>query len=75
MDPHSIRVGKGDYKNFFTCWPGLSSDLVLNYLTKKQSTILGHLQQPRKGLQYMQKKEFQSSPEPEPYQLPPSAQS
>ena len=37
-------------KNFFTSWPGLSSDLLLKYLTKKQATILWHLQQPRKGL-------------------------
>ena len=37
-------------KQLFTSWPGLSSDLVQKYLPKKQSTILGHLQQPRKGL-------------------------
>ena len=41
-------------KNFFTPWPGLSSDLVQKYLTKKKTTILGHLKQPRKGLQSMQ---------------------
>ena len=66
-------------KKFFTSWPGLSSDLVQNYLTKKQSTILGHLQKPRKGLQSTHKKGLQSEPEPEPEpvpdQFPPSEQS
>ena len=42
-------------KNFSTSWPGLSSDLMQKYLTKKQSTILGNLQQPRKGLLSTQK--------------------
>ena len=49
------------------------------YLTKKQSTILGHLQLPRKGLRSTQKKELQSEPEPEPEpgqdQFPPYMQS
>ena len=52
---------------------------MLKYLTKKQATILGHLQQPRKGLQSTQKKEIQSEPEPDPEpkpdQFPPSAHS
>ena len=52
-------------KNFFTSWPGLSSDLVLKYLNKKQATILGNLKQPRKGHQSTQKKEPQTEPEPE----------
>ena len=66
-------------KNFFTSWLSLSSDLVLKYLNKKQATILGHLQQPRKGLRSTHKKETQSEPEPdpelEPDQFPSSAQS
>ena len=53
-------------KNFFTFWPGLSSDLVLKYLNKKQATILGHLKHPRKGLQYTQKKEHQANTQTEP---------
>ena len=52
--------GKAITKNFFTDWPGLSSDLVQKYLTKKQSTILGHLKQPRKGLRSTQKKLLKS---------------
>ena len=59
--------------------PGLSSDLVLKYLNKKQATILGHIQQPRKGLRSTHKKETQSEPEPdpelEPDQFPSSPQS
>ena len=53
-------------KNLFTSWPGLSSYLVLKYLNKKQATILGHLQQPCKVIQYKHKKELQTEPEPEP---------
>ena len=49
LDTHSIWVGKGDYKKICTSWPGLSYDLVLKYLTKKQLTILGHLQKPQKA--------------------------
>ena len=66
------------HKKFTSC-SGLSSNLVQKYLTKKQSFILGHLQQPSKGLQSTQKKELQSEPEPysepEPDQFPPYAQS
>ena len=46
--------GRAITKNFFTYWPGLSVDLVHKHLKKKQSTILGHLQQPRKGLRSTQ---------------------
>ena len=59
-------MGEGNYKNFFTYWPGLSSDLVIKYLDKKQATILGHLQQPRKGLLSTYKKELQTELETEP---------
>ena len=45
------------------------------YLSKKQSTILGHLQQPRKGLRSTQEKVLQSEPDPEQYQFTPSTQS
>ena len=42
--------GKAITKNLFTSWPGLSVDLVQKYLSRKKSTILGHLQQPHKCL-------------------------
>ena len=74
LDPHPIRVDKRN-KNFFTYFPGLSSELLQIYLTKKQSTILGNLQQPQKILRSTHKKELQSAPEPEPDQFPPPAQS
>ena len=45
------------------------------YLPKKQSTILGHLQQPRKGLRSTQEKVIQSDPDPEQYQFRPFNQS
>ena len=48
--PTQSGCGNAITKNFFTSWPGLSFDLVQKYLSKKQSTILGHLQQPRIGL-------------------------
>ena len=63
--PTQSGWGKSITKNFFTSWPGLSFDLVHKYLTKKQSTILGHLQQPRKGLRSTQEKVLQSEPDPE----------
>ena len=59
LETHSIRVGKIKYKNFFTYCPGLSYDLVQMVLTKINSTILGHLQQPWKGLRSTQKKKIQ----------------
>ena len=55
---------KATTTNLFNSCPDLSSDLVQKYLTKKNPTILGHLQQPRKGLQPTQKKELQSEPDP-----------
>ena len=62
-------------KNFFTFWSGLSFDLVHKYLSKKQSTTLGHLQQPRKGLISTQEEVLQSEPDPEQDQFTPSMQS
>ena len=56
--------GKAITKNFFTSWPGLSLDVVHKHLTKKQSTILGHLQQPRKGLRPTKEKVMHSKPDP-----------
>ena len=65
-------------KHFFTSWPGLSPELVQKHLTKKKSTILGHLQKTRKCLRSTQKKELQPEPEPDPEpeldQFPPYAQ-
>ena len=42
---------------------------------KKKSTILGHLQQPRKGIRPTQEKVIQSDPDPEQYQFPSFTQS
>ena len=70
--PTQFRWVKPPPKNFFTSWPGLSSDLVLKYFNKKQATTLRHLQQPRKGPRNTQKKQPQKKPEPEPEQFPPS---
>ena len=42
---------------------------------KKQSTILGHLQQPRKGLKSTQEKVMHSEPDPENDQFPQATQS
>ena len=64
--------GKAITKNFFNFWPGLSFDLVHQYLSKKQSTILEHLQKPRKGLRSTQEKVLQLEPDPEQDQFPPS---
>ena len=58
--------GKAITKNFFT-WPGLSLDLVHKQLMEKQSTILGHFQQPQKGLRSTQEKVMHSEPDPEQY--------
>ena len=57
--------GKSITKNFFTSWPVLSVDLVQKHLKKKQYTILGHLQQPRKGLRFKQDKIMNPYPDPE----------
>ena len=67
--------GKAVTKTFFTSWPGLLFDLVHKYLSKKQSTILGHIQQPRKGLRSTQEKVIQSDTDSEQDQFPPSTQS
>ena len=50
-------------------------DLIHKHLTKKQSTILGHLQQPRKGLISTQEKFMHPYPDPEHDQFPQSTQS
>ena len=50
-------------------WPGAQ------IFIKKKSTILGHLQQLRKGLRSTQKKVSQSEPYPEHNQFPPSRKS
>ena len=42
---------------------------------QKKSTILGHLQKPRKGLRSTQENLIQSEPDPEQDQFPPSKQS
>ena len=55
--------------------PGLSLDLVHKHLTKKQSTILGHLQQPRKGLRSTQENFMHSDPDSEHDQFPQATQS
>ena len=75
LDPHSFWMGKFNHKNFFTSWPGLSLDLVHKHLTKKQSTILGHLQKLRKGLRPTKEKVTNSEPDPEQDQFPQSTQS
>ena len=77
LKTHKIKLGKNNHTKNFTSCPGVSSNLVQKYLTKKQSTILGHLQQSKIGLKSMQKKELQSElepePEPGPDQFTPSA--
>ena len=75
LEPHSICMGKINHKNFFTSWPDLSFDLVQKYLSEKQSTTLGHLQKPRKGLRSTQEKVLHSEPDPEQDQFTPSTQS
>ena len=50
-------------------------DLVQKHHKKKQSTIIGHLQQPRKGLRSTQDKIMHPYPDPEQDQFPPSTQS
>ena len=67
--------GKAITKNFFTSWPGLSVDLVHKHLMKKQSTILGYLQQPLKGLRSTQEKVMHLYPYPELDQFPQATQS
>ena len=62
--PNQYVWGKAITKAFFTYWPGLSFDLVQKYLSKKRSTLLGHLQQPRKSLRSTQEKVLQSEPDP-----------
>ena len=73
--PNQYGWGKEITKKFFTSCPGLTYDLVHKYLSKKQSTILGHLQQPRKGLISTQENLLQSEPDPEQDHFPPSTQS
>ena len=67
--------GKEITKNFFTYWLGLSVDLVQKHLKKKQSKILGHLQQPRKGLRSTQDKIMHPDLDAEQDQFPPATQS
>ena len=67
--------GKEITKKVFTSSQGLSFDLVHKYLSKKQSTILRHIQQPRKCLRSTQEKLIQSDPAREQDQFPPSTQS
>ena len=67
--------GKEITKNFSTSSPGLSLDLVHKHLTKKQSTILGHLQKLWKGLRSTQEKVMHPEPDPEHYQFPQAMQS
>ena len=62
--------GKAITKNFFTSWPGISVDLVHKHLMKKQSTILGHLQQLRKGLRSTQERVMYLYPDPGHDQFP-----
>ena len=50
-------------------------DLVHKQLTKKQSNILGHLQQPQKGLILTQERVMHSEPYPEQDKLPQATQS
>ena len=50
-------------------------ELVQKHLKEKQSTILGHLQQPRKGLRSTRDKIMHPDPDPEQDQLPPATQS
>ena len=45
------------------------------YLSNKKSNIIGHLQQPRKGLRSTQEKLIHPEPDPEEDQFPPSTQS
>ena len=73
--PTQYGWGKAITKNFFTSWSGLSLDLVHKHLTKKQSTILGRLQQPRKGLRSTQEKVIHSEADLEQDQFPPYMQS
>ena len=70
---HSVWV-KTITKNFFISWPGLSVDLVHKHLMERQSTILGHLQQPWKGLISTQDKVIHLDPDLEYDQLPQSTQ-
>ena len=63
--PTYSGCGKEITKNFFTSWTGLLLDLVHEHLKKKQSTVLGHLQQPRKGLRFKQDKIMNPYPDPE----------
>ena len=73
--PTHLRWGKAITKNFFTSWPGLSLDLVHKHITKKQTTILGHLQQPQKGLRSTQEKVMHPNLDPEHDQFPQATQS
>ena len=66
---------KQSQQKLFTSWTSLSFDLVHKYLSKKQSTTLGHLHQPQKFLRSTQEKVIQPDPDPEQDQLPSSTQS
>ena len=67
--------GKAIAQKFFTSWPGLSVDLVQKHLKKKQSTILGNLQQPRKGLISAQDNIRHPDPDSEQDQFPQATRS
>ena len=73
--PTKSGWGKAITKNFFTSWTGLSVDLVHKHLTKKQSTILGHLQQRRKGLRSTHDNIMHPDPDPYQDQFPQATQS
>ena len=75
LRPTQYGRGKEITKSFFTSYPGLSLDLVHKHLTKKQSTILGHLKKSRKGIISTQEMVTHSEPDTEQDQFPPSTQS
>ena len=67
--------GKQPQKNSSLFGQAYHMTWCTNIYPKKQSTILGYLQKPRKGLGSTQEKVLQPEPDPEQDQFPPSTQS
>ena len=70
LEPHSLRMGESNHQKLlhFLSRPIIGNGSQTPY--KKQSTILGHLQQPQKGLRSTQEKVTHPDPDPEHDQFP-----
>ena len=75
LDPHSLSMGKSNHQKLLHFLAGPISGTGSKTPQEKKSTILGHLQKPRKGLRSTQEKAMHLDPDPEHDQFPQATQS